>query len=63
MYHIEEFCSLTDHGLAPWSEQTGESIHHDFKETWKDFNVKLVDNPVYANHLLRAVQQYNGQHI
>ena len=63
MFHVEEFCSLTGRGLAPWSEQTSESIHHDFKGTWEDFNVKSVENPVYGDHLLRAVQTYNGQHV
>jgi len=63
MFHVEEFCSLTGRGLAPWSEQTSESIHHDFKKTWEHFNVKLVENPVYGDHLLRAVQTYNGQHV
>ena len=63
MFHIEEFCTLTGRGLAPWSEQTSESIHHDFKPTWDNFKVKSVDNPKYSEHLLRAVQTYNGKHI
>ena len=63
MFHVEEFCSLTGRGLAPWSEQTSESIHHDFKDIWEDFNVKSVENPVYGDHLLRAVETYNGQHV
>ena len=29
IYHIAEFCELT--GRGPWSEQTGESVHYDFK--------------------------------
>ena len=30
MYHVSEFCELKGMGLAPLSEQTSESLHHDF---------------------------------
>ena len=33
IFHIIEFCKVTGRGLGPWSEQTGESVTHDFKET------------------------------
>ena len=33
MFHVAEFCLMMGQGLSPWIEQTGESIHHDFKET------------------------------
>ena len=29
-HHVEEFCSLKGMGLGPWSEQTSESLHHEF---------------------------------
>ena len=63
MYHVGEFCALTGMGLAPWSEQTGESVHHDFNETWKKFKVNNVQRPIYAAQLLKAVCMYNSQHI
>ena len=63
IYHIEEFCSLTHRGLAPWSEQTGEAMHYDFTELWDSFKVKSMDNPKYPHHLLQAVRVYNGQHV
>ena len=63
MYHVGEFCILTGMGLAPWSVQTGESVHHDFKETWSKFMVNNVERPVYAAQLLKAVCMYNSQHI
>lgn len=63
MYHVGEFCALTGMGLAPWSEQTGESVHHDFNETWKKFKVNNVERPIYASQLLKAVCMYNSQHI
>ena len=33
IFHIIEFCKVTGRGLGPWSEQTGESVTQDFKET------------------------------
>ena len=62
-HHVSEFCSLTGRGLAPWSEQTSESIHHDFSKTWEKFKVKHIDNPLYKEHLLKAVKMYNSQHL
>ena len=63
VFHVAEFCSFTGRGLAPWSEQTGEALHHDFAKTWENFFVRDMENPVYADHLLRAVCSYNGQHV
>ena len=40
IFHIIELCKIAGWGLGPWSEQTGESVHHDFKETWKTYKVK-----------------------
>ena len=39
MFHIANFCAITGRGLGPWHEQSGESVHHDFKGTWKRFIV------------------------
>ena len=50
---VGEFCTLMGLGLSPWSEQTGESLHHDFNETWKKFKINNV-NPLYAEHLLKV---------
>ena len=63
MFDIAEFCSMTGWGLGPWSEQTGESVHHDFKETWKRYKVNKVDRSVYGENLLKAISVYNSQHI
>ena len=35
MFHVAEFCLMMGQGLGPWIEQTEESVHHDFKETWQ----------------------------
>lgn len=63
MYHIEEFCEITGRGLGPWSEQSGESVHHDFKKTWSRFLVNGTDREIYGENLLKAVSTYNSQHL
>ena len=59
---LVNFCTLMGLGLSPRSEQTGESLHHDFNETWKKFKINNV-NPLYAEHLLKSVSMYNSQHL
>ena len=62
-YHIADFCNLTGFGLGPWSEQCGESIHHDFNEVWGHFKVNDTDHPKYGKALLDAVCYYNSLHL
>lgn len=61
-YHIEDYCSEHKKGLGVDSEQAMESVHHDFKTTWKHYLVD-VKNENYDHNLLRAVCAYNGKHI
>lgn len=63
MYHISEFCMMTQRGLGAWSEQCGESVHHDFNETWQRFKVNDVERSIYADNLLKCVILYNSQHV
>ena len=35
--HVAEFILMIDRELGPWSEQTVENVHHDFKETWQRY--------------------------
>ena len=63
IFHVAEFCTMTGRGLGPWSEQTGESVHHDFKEMWQRYKVKNIDLPTYGDNLLEAVSVYNSQHL
>ena len=62
-FHIEEFCDLTGMGLGPWSEQTSESLHQEFKQCWQKFYVKDNDNPIYKDRLLAAVQHFNSLNL
>ena len=63
LFHVAEFCLLTGQGLCPWSEQAGESVHHHFKQTWKNYKVNDVERDIYADNLLRAVAAYNSKHL
>ena len=59
-YHIEEFCDYSGTGLGPNSEQTSESLHHEWKKTWKDYNVRDTSNSKYGENLLKAVRKFNS---
>ena len=62
-FHVAEFCLMTGQGLGPWSEQTGESVHHDFNQTWKNYKVNDVEREIYGENLLKAVAAYNSRHL
>ena len=47
MYHVSEFCELKGMGLAPWSEQTSESVHHDFNLLWEKYKLKDIQHIDY----------------
>ena len=62
-YHIEEFCSLKKMGLGPWSEQTSESLHHEFTDCWENYIVKDEEHPLYGERLLTAVRMFNNLNL
>ena len=62
-FHISEFCDVVKMGLSPWSEQTAESLHHDFKGMWNSFKVRDTNHPEYGNRLLQSIIMYNSQHL
>ena len=37
LFHFAEFCAMKNQGLGPWSEQTSESVHHDFATIWENY--------------------------
>ena len=63
MLHIAKFCLMTGWGLGPWNKQTGKSVHHNFKDTWKRYKVNEVGRSIYGENLLKAVSVYNSQHM
>lgn len=62
LFHITEFCMKEESGLGKFSEQASESVHYNFKTTWKRFKV-LECHPEYSQRLLRAVNAFNTEHI
>ena len=63
MHHVAEFCTFSGTGLGPYSEQTSEALHHEFKKCWKNYFVKNTDHPSYPEHLLDAVRAFNSMNI
>ena len=63
IFHIIEFSKITGRGLGPWSEQTGETVLHDNKETWKRYKVNDTDLEIYGENLPKEVSDYNSQHL
>ena len=61
-YHIIDFCDRRHLGLGWWSEQSCESVHHDFKQTWDRYSVSFT-NSRYHEQLLKAVKDYCSKHL
>ena len=62
-HHIKDFCSKTAKGLGVYSEQAMETVHFDFLQTWANYKVKNITNENYDSRLLRAVCDYNSNHL
>ena len=60
--HVRQFCSKQNLSLGPFSEQSSESVHADFKAIWKHFSVD-TNHPNFGRHLLSAILKYNSMHI
>ena len=63
IHHLAEYIEMEGMALGLFSEQTGESLHSDFKKHWLHYQVKNSDAPTYADNLLRATVSYNGSHV
>ena len=62
IFHVTDFCEKNQVGLATYSEQAMEAVHHDFKNMWGKNKVSN-SHPDYAKKLLRAVCKYNSLHL
>ena len=63
IFRVIEFCKITGRVLGTWSEQTGEIVQRDFKETWKGYKVKDTDREIYEENLLKAFSACNSQQL
>ena len=61
--HLADYLEFEGTGMGLFSEQTGESLHSDFKKHWLHYQVKNSDAPSYADRLYRATVAYNSSHI
>lgn len=60
--HVADFIERKQKPLGFYSEQASESVHADFQKTWDHYK-RATSNPVYGNHLYRAVLRYNKKHL
>ena len=61
-FHIPEFCGNHSVGLGRHSEQASESVHASFKKSFEKYKIGISHNG-YAEHLMRAVMDYNCGHL
>lgn len=63
--HVEQSLRYIDHnnGLGYWSEQAGESIHHQFMETWNRHKINNIEDENYPKQLHKAVVEFSSLNI
>lgn len=62
-FHISDFLKDHPEGLAKYCEQTGESVHHDFKEVWASHKINDTTSPKFAENFLAAVVEYSSKRL
>lgn len=60
--HVKQFCKKNNVSLGPYSEQSSESVHADFKEIWKHNSVD-ISHPDFGKRLFSSVLKYNSLHV
>ena len=60
--HLSDFLTNTGQGLAPYAEQTGESVHAKMKSLVNCNKIKL-EHPAHDIHQHRAVVEFSGNNI
>ena len=50
-------------GLGYWSEQAGESVHHDFEVFWERGYKRQIDSPDYMQQSLKCISTYAARHV
>ena len=60
--HVPEFIKMTGKPLGIYSEQAMESVHHDFQETWKDYQRGEIAKS-FHDQLHKCVVKYNSMHL
>ncbi len=60
--HVSEFCELKQSSLGKYFEQSTESLHHDFNQTWARYKMSM-QHDLYPEKLLKTVVNYNAFHV
>lgn len=64
--HVDDWLKLSNYEkrLGCFSEQTFESVHHDFGRLWlTSYQIRDIHSPKYGDKLRRCVLRYNSRHI
>lgn len=62
--HIQQCLNFLDgDGLGLWSEQSGESIHHEWLEVWEKFKMNSMTDERYVGFLKSAVMDFSSRHL
>lgn len=63
--HVKESLQFIEknNGLGFWSEQSGESIHHEFLKFWARYKVSSIHHAAYLSNFLKAVIEFSSLHL
>lgn len=62
--HVEDSIDfINNQGLGLWSEQAGESIHHEFSKYWQKYKINSINSYSYSSRLKSAVVECSSRHI
>lgn len=56
-------CLDEKEGFGLWSEQAGESIHHEFLIYWNRYKINSMEDPSYVFQLQMAVVEFSSRHL
>ena len=60
-FHVSDWCENSNDGLGLVSEQAGESIHHEFRSYFQ--NYQHLPGKSNGEKMLRAVQSFNAKQV
>ena len=60
--HVSEFCNFHKSGLGKFAEQTGESIHAQFKKTWERYKRDPCHNE-QGKYLKNSIINFNMRRL
>jgi hypothetical protein len=62
-HHVGQFIQQTRKTLGLFSEQSAESLHHDFEGQWNGRFKRDMSHPDYQSQLLNCVVEYNSKRL